>query len=151
MRPFWNTMSFIYAGKGHRGELLCRGQTTWPTSTNQSFWRKEQHTHLTCLHLYNRKQRTHTKNAHLAGRSSTLMISHKFECHWWKAWNLGGVLLAIPHCGDCKAVCYLFYRCFPLFHRHVGVDTSSLQTGRQARQLKKQTSQMLSTASLLKE
>lgn len=51
--PLWDTVSFVYTGKGHRRELLSRWQTpsTWTTSTNQSLWGEEQHTHLAWFHL----------------------------------------------------------------------------------------------------
>lgn len=51
--PLWDTVSFVYTGKGHRRELLSSWQTpsTWTTSTNQSLWGEEQHTHLAWFHL----------------------------------------------------------------------------------------------------
>ncbi len=54
MWPFRHTVSLVDTGEGHRGELVCRREASWPrvTSTNQSFRRQQQDMHLTGLYLH---------------------------------------------------------------------------------------------------
>lgn len=48
VRPLRDAVSLVYAGKGHRGELLSGGQTTCPrtAAADKSLGREEQHAHL---------------------------------------------------------------------------------------------------------